>query len=151
MATMASNRSTAEAEIRSLTNYLVQGMRDKDARGVMSCFAPGSVMFSLAPPLRFTADDRPGDNALQDWFDTWDGPLGYEVRDQQIFTEGDLAFAHSLNRLTGRKKTGDQADVWFRETLGLRREGGQWKIIHQHESVPFYMDGSDRAALDLKP
>jgi hypothetical protein len=24
-------------------------------------------------------------------------------------------------------------------------------VTHEHVSVPFYMDGSDKAALDLKP
>jgi PhnB protein len=38
-----------------------------------------------------------------------------------------------------------------RETLGLRKIDGIWKIAHQHHSVPFYMDGSNRAAVDLKP
>jgi hypothetical protein len=28
---------------------------------------------------------------------------------------------------------------------------GQWKITHVHNSVPFAMDGSGRALLDLKP
>jgi PhnB protein len=41
--------------------------------------------------------------------------------------------------------------VWFRLTLGLRKLGGEWKIAHHHESVPFYMDGSYRAAVDLVP
>jgi PhnB protein len=26
-----------------------------------------------------------------------------------------------------------------------------WKIAHLHQSVPMYMDGSLRAAVDLKP
>jgi ketosteroid isomerase-like protein len=38
-----------------------------------------------------------------------------------------------------------------RTTVGLRKIDGKWLIVHVHESVPFYMDGSDRAALDLKP
>lgn len=42
-------------------------------------------------------------------------------------------------------------DFWIRLNLGLRKAGGAWKIIHEHESVPFLMDGSDKAALDLKP
>lgn len=29
--------------------------------------------------------------------------------------------------------------------------GGGWKIAHGHSSVPFAMDGSFRALLDLKP
>ena len=28
---------------------------------------------------------------------------------------------------------------------------GTWKIAHEHTSVPFYMDGSFRAAVDLEP
>ena len=36
-------------------------------------------------------------------------------------------------------------------TLLSRKIRGDWRIVHQHESVPFYMDGSYRAAVDLKP
>jgi ketosteroid isomerase-like protein len=50
---------------------------------------------------------------------------------------------HSLNQLGGA--------LWFRSTLGLRKIGGRWQITHEHNSTPFYMDGSDRAALDLQP
>jgi ketosteroid isomerase-like protein len=54
--------------------------------------------------------------------------------------------------LSGTKTDGEKADVWwFRQTLCFRRSGGEWRIAHQHESVPFYMDGSYRAAVDLKP
>ncbi|WP_446719495.1 hypothetical protein [Inquilinus sp. OTU3971] len=33
----------------------------------------------------------------------------------------------------------------------MRRAADGWVIVHEHESVPFYMDGSLRAAVDLKP
>ena len=59
-----------------------------------------------------------------------------------------LLIAHLL---TGTSKSGKTSDVWFRSTLGFRKVGGEWKIVHEHESVPFLMDGSDKAALDLKP
>jgi PhnB protein len=38
-----------------------------------------------------------------------------------------------------------------RATVGLRKIDGKWSIVHEHLSVPFYMDGSYRAAVDLKP
>jgi ketosteroid isomerase-like protein len=41
--------------------------------------------------------------------------------------------------------------MWYRVTLGLRRIDEQWLIVHEHTSVPFYMDGSFRAAVDLAP
>jgi PhnB protein len=41
--------------------------------------------------------------------------------------------------------------MWFRQTMGLGLTGGGWKILHEHESVPFHMDGSARAAIELTP
>ena len=41
--------------------------------------------------------------------------------------------------------------MWMRSTLGFRKVSGAWKIAHGHSSLPFVMDGSYRAALDLKP
>jgi ketosteroid isomerase-like protein len=46
---------------------------------------------------------------------------------------------------------GAKVDLWFRQTLGLLKIDGSWKIAHEHSSVPFYMDGSFKAAVDLKP
>ena len=36
-------------------------------------------------------------------------------------------------------------------TLGLRKEDGAWVVTHEHESVPFDMDGSFRASIGLQP
>lgn len=33
----------------------------------------------------------------------------------------------------------------------MAAEVGGWKIAHTHSSVPFYMEGSYRAAVDLHP
>ena len=38
-----------------------------------------------------------------------------------------------------------------RQTTCLKKIDGAWKITHDHTSVPFYMDGSYKAAVDLKP
>jgi ketosteroid isomerase-like protein len=53
--------------------------------------------------------------------------------------------------MTGQKKDGPEVDLWFRATACFRREAGRWRITHMHHSVPFAMDGSDKALLDLKP
>ena len=138
----------ADAQIRALIEDWATAMRAKDASGVMAHYAADSVTFDLAPPLISTATDAEG---LQAWFSTWRDPLGYEIRDLSITVSDDAAFGHSLNRLSGTKIDGEKADVWFRLTLCFRKVGNEWKIAHQHESVPFYMDGSFRAAVDLKP
>ena len=140
--------AAAEAKIRALIDGWAKAIRTKDVRGVMAHYAADSVTFDLAPPLISTGADTEG---LQAWFATWRGPLAYEVRELKVTAGDGAAFAHSLVRLTGTKIDGDEADIWFRQTLCFRKIGGEWKIAHQHESVPFYMDGSFRAAVDLEP
>jgi PhnB protein len=141
------SRATAEGQIRAVIDAWAQALRSKDAGGVVRHHAPDFVQFSLAPPLQSTAADAKG---LEDWFATWQGPIGYEVHDLNITSGDDVAFSSSLNRLSGTKIDGESSSIWFRHTLGLRKIAGAWKIVHEHESVPFYMDGSFKAAVDLK-
>jgi PhnB protein len=143
-----STKVTAEAEIRALINGWARAMRAKDVDGVMSHYAPDSVTSDLAPPLISKGADA---NGLQAWFSTWQGPIGYEIRDLNLTAGDDAAFCHTLIRLRGTKTDGEKADVWFRLTLCFRKIAGGWRIAQQHESVPFYMDGSYRAAGDLEP
>ena len=138
---------TEEAQIRAVLEDWVDALRSKDAARVKSHGTADMVHYSMAPPL---VADGTGLNALEKWFDTWQGPIGYELRDLAITAGDDIAFCHCLNHMTGTQRN-DKTDVWFRRTLGLRKIDGRWKIVHAHESVPFYMDGSDKAAVDLQP
>jgi PhnB protein len=143
-----SGTTPAEVQIRALIDDWAEAVRTKDVSGVIGHYAADSVTFDLAPPLISTGANATG---LQAWFSTWQGPLGYEIRDLNVTAGDDAAFCHCLNRLSGTKTDGEKVDVWFRQTLCFRKFGGEWRIVHQHESVPFYMDGSYRAAVDLKP
>jgi ketosteroid isomerase-like protein len=80
----------------------------------------------------------------------WQGPIEYEIRDQKITAALDVAFSHSLNHMRATGTEGEETDLWFRQTLCFRKEGSAWKIAHEHDSVPFYMDDA-RAAIDLAP
>ena len=140
--------STQEAPIRAVIDDWASALRAKDARRVVSHGTTDFTQFSLAPPLVATDADEKG---LAAWFATWQGPLGFELRERSLAAGDDAAFWYGLVRLTGTSTGGEKVELWFRQTLCFRKVGGAWKIAHAHESVPFYMDGSDRAALDLKP
>ena len=143
---MANRNDTAQ--VRTVIDSWLAALRDKDAEGVVRHGAEGIVQFSLAPPL---TSDEAGPYGLKSWFKTWQGPIGYELRELEIVAGDGVAFSHSLNHMTGTRTSGEKTDVWFRSTLGFRKIDGAWKIVHEHESVPFYMDGSLKAAVDLKP
>ena len=142
-----SHKAEDDVLIRALIDDVTSAIRAKDTGGVVKHHAHNFVHFSLAPPLRATTDAK----ALEAWFATWRGTIGYETRDLSIVAANDVAFCHSLNHMSGVMSDGERTDLWFRLTLGLRKVGGVWKIVHEHESVPFYMDGSMKAATDLKP
>jgi ketosteroid isomerase-like protein len=68
-----------------------------------------------------------------------------------LAVDGAVAFSYGLTHLHGTKTDGGDVDLWFRSTIGLSAVSGSWQIVHEHDSTPFYMDGSGRAALDLRP
>jgi ketosteroid isomerase-like protein len=143
--------STAEDQVRRVLADLAEAIRDKDAAAVIALLADDEVTFDLAPPLRMEPDRTHDPAVLEEWFATWQGPIISEPHDLEVACGEDIAYAFGLRHMTGTKKDGEEVDLWFRATACLRSEDGRWRITHMHNSVPFAMDGSDTALLDLKP
>lgn len=137
-----------EAALRALIDTMARALSAKNAAAVTACCTVDFANFSLAPPLKTTGQSEDG---LQAWFDTWEGPIGMDMGDVALAVDEEIAFAHTISHMTGMKRDGEEVDLWFRQTFGFCKVSGAWKIAHQHQSVPFYMDGSFRAATDLKP
>ena len=140
-----------EDQIRGVLADLTRAIRNKDAAGVIAPLADDEVTFDLAPPLKMGPDATHDPEALEEWFATWESPIVSESRDLEIAVGGDVAYAYGMQHMTGKKKGGEDVDLWFRATACFRREDGRWRITHMHNSVPFAMDGTGKALLDLKP
>lgn len=138
-----------EKQIRGLVADRATAMTERDAEALAGQSVPDLLAFTLAPPLAHHGEDVA---AREAWFAGFDGPIEYEVRDLEVTVGGDVAYCHSLNRLSTTPKGMPQPfELWFRSTLGFRKQDGGWRITHVHDSTPFYMDGTMSAALDLKP
>jgi PhnB protein len=147
----AATMQSDEARIAAVLDAFAAALRAKDARAAVAAYTRDVVAYDLAPPLRVSPEAERDPAYIQQWFDTWSGPIVSEARDLEISVGGDIAYAVGLRHLTGTKTDGTHVDLWFRATACFRREGDAWKIAHVHNSVPFAMDGSDRALLDLQP
>jgi ketosteroid isomerase-like protein len=138
-------------EIREIIEARYDRLAAGDVPGMLAFYAPKVVQFNLAPPLGGWTDGH--DPApLTGWLATFAAPPRRTVTQLEITASGDAAFATSLDSMTAIPKGSDSPfTMWHRMTLGLSRADGRWLIVHEHASVPFYMDGSFRAAVDLKP
>jgi ketosteroid isomerase-like protein len=146
---MATQRATDEADIRRRIDKLVNAIRGMDLDGAMSIYAPDIVSFDIVPPLRHVGAEA----KRRQWaaaFGIYKPPLGYETRDIAITVGDDVAFGHSLIRVSGTLKDGRRSDFWLRWTGCFQKTNDDWLIVHDQVSVPVDLK-SGRACLDLEP
>ncbi|WP_206789445.1 nuclear transport factor 2 family protein [Amycolatopsis sp. MtRt-6] len=142
----------SEQRIRELMAAREVAMTARDASTLGSHYAPEVVAFTLAPPLVHRGAEVTDVEARRAWFETFEGPIEYEIRDLEVTIGGDVAYSFALNRLATKPKGAPAGfELWFRSTVCFRRVAGEWRITHVHDSTPFHMDGTLRAAVDLKP
>ncbi|MEW1752334.1 YybH family protein [Streptomyces angustmyceticus] len=144
-------RTADETQIRELLEDRAAATTARDARRFLASCAPDLVDFNLAPPLQYRGPRARDRQAVEAWYATWEGPIEVSLTQVEVTVGGDVAFCHSINRMRGTKTDGFEVELWSRATVGLRKIDGSWRITHTHSSVPFLMDGSGRAALDLTP
>jgi len=143
------NKNNDEAEIKRVIDGGVEAFRARDIDGVMSLYAPDLVAFDLVPPLQY-AGAGAYRKRWEQTFSSFQGPINYEIHDLNITTGDDVAFGHSLNRLSGTLTTGQKTDLWLRWTACLRKIDGKWLIVHTQVSVPVDVEHG-KAVLSLKP
>jgi ketosteroid isomerase-like protein len=146
---VATQRANDEADIRHRIDKFAEAIRAMILEGVMSIYAPDIVSFDIVPPLQHVGVEAKRKNWV-DAFAMYQHPLGYEIHDLIITVGDDVAFGHSLNRISGTLKNGNRTDFWLRSTTCFRKIDGKWLIAHDQVSVPVNLESS-RALLGLKP
>jgi ketosteroid isomerase-like protein len=147
--TMTPRHTVDEADIRQRLDSFVEAIRAMDLERVKPIYAPDLVSFDIVSPLQHLGAEAKWKN-WADVFTTYQRPLGYEIRDLTITVGDDVAFARSLNRISGTLKNGERKEFWLRWTTAWRKIEGNWLIAHDQVSVPIDVQ-SGKALLDLEP
>jgi uncharacterized protein (TIGR02246 family) len=140
---------SAEQELRDLVAERVAAVAAKDPDPLVARFATDVTTFDLLPPL-MRRGSGPIIEKMQQWFDGYASRIGYEVEELEVTVEGDLGVCSFAYHVSGTLQSGDEVDMWVRATLCCRRIDGTWKIVHDHESVPFD-PSTGMAVLDATP
>jgi ketosteroid isomerase-like protein len=125
-------------EIRAGLEARVAAVRAKDVEALLAWYAPEAVTFDLVPPT-FSRGAGAVRERVQAWFASFRTAIEYEVRDVSVFVAGGVAFDHHLTHVAGTSTSGARIEMWFRETVGYRKVGDRWFVVHQHSSVPVDM------------
>jgi uncharacterized protein (TIGR02246 family) len=125
-----------EADIRRLIAAWSRALEAKDIGGLTADYAPDAVLFDAIPPYKTV-----GVNNIRK---VWHSCLPYfpdefksEHRDITVHVDGDVAFVHCLHHFVPTPADHPSGMTWMRVTACYRRIQGQWKVVHEHVSIPF--------------
>ena len=145
---MSAPTSSYVAEIRDLLEQRAAATRAKDADGATAMFAHEVVTFDVVAPLQHVGVESVRQRT-RDWFATFDGAIGYEMHDLRVAADEHVAFASCVYQVSGTLHSGDELGMSVRATFCLHRIDGEWRITHEHDSVPFD-PSTEKALTDLE-
>jgi ketosteroid isomerase-like protein len=124
-----------DQEIREIIERWAKAVRDKDFGGILARHATSILMFDVPPPFE--------SRGIEAYRETWDlfystqpGPIAFDIQRMDIVAGADVAFAAARMQCEEKGKNGELTKLDFRLTVGLRKIGGRWMILHEHHSVP---------------
>lgn len=127
-------RSAEEASLLQLIARWAEAVRDEDMPAIRADHDPNILMFDVPPPFL----SRGLDAYMATWqifYSSQARPITFDFEDVEITTGDDVAFATAIGHC-GYIEHGERTDLKFRLTMGFRKQDGQWRIVHEHHSVP---------------
>jgi uncharacterized protein (TIGR02246 family) len=126
---------TEESHVKALEDQFAAAVRAKDVDGIMKIYTPDVFVFDLVPPRQYVGAAA----YRKDWqalISSYKGPIEFEITDLSVEIDGNTAFGHSIQRLSGTGTKGQQTDMTVRVTDVYRKVKGEWRVAQEHVSVP---------------
>lgn len=125
-----------EAELHEFMEQFAAAVATGNLDELMSFYDEDVVAFDMMPPLAWSGKAKYRGN-WKGFTDYFKFPVNFDFEEQKICVSGDVAFVHGLIRMGADPKDGGpRMDSWMRNTVGLRKTDGEWRIVHDHYSVP---------------
>jgi ketosteroid isomerase-like protein len=135
MTDKASDITADESEIRRIFDQWSQAVRNKDLETIRAHHHPDLLMFDVPPPFL--------SRGIAAYMETWKMfhsmapmPVKFDFDQLEIHASPDVAFLTAIGHCRDTEPGGQIAPLDFRLTMGLRKIGQQWLIVHEHHSVP---------------
>jgi ketosteroid isomerase-like protein len=126
---------TVAGAVRRRIDELTQAIRDKNLDRLMSLYAREVEVFDVRASLNVTGASAYRNN-FEHWFDSFEGPLGFELHNLRVVPGEGAAFCHYLALVTGARPGGRKSGYWVRGTTCFERRDAEWLVTHEHISMP---------------
>jgi uncharacterized protein (TIGR02246 family) len=132
---MPKDTSKDERDIQALIEKWAKAVREENRPGIRADHDSEMLMFDVPPPFL----SRGLDAYMATWekFLSWsEKPVAFDFHDVHITAGEDVAFATAIGQCAGVDSNGKREELQFRLTMCFRKMDGQWRIMHEHHSVP---------------
>jgi ketosteroid isomerase-like protein len=122
-----------ERTIRALIERWAKAAHEGDLELVLANHDAEIVMYDVPPP-------EEGVRGLAAYRETWPGffqwqkNATFDLLSLEVVAGQDVAFAYGLLRCGTPEELEAIPDRRLRLTVGLRKIGGQWTVLHEHHS-----------------
>jgi ketosteroid isomerase-like protein len=130
-----SARTSDTAEIQTLEQRLIDGIKAKDVKHIMSCYSDDLFAYDVVPPRQYVGAAA-FQKAWEGFLGMFKGPINAEVDDLVINSDGEIAYLHSVQHISGTTNEGKQFESTFRITDVYRKSHDKWAIVQEHISLP---------------
>jgi uncharacterized protein (TIGR02246 family) len=123
--------SDDEVEIRALIERWARAVREEDRVGIRADHDSDILMFDVPPPFL----SRGLDAYMATWetfFSAAERPVAFDFHDVEVSCGEDVGFATAVGQCVNIDKSGRREPLEFRLTMGLRKIGGRWRVMHEH-------------------
>jgi uncharacterized protein (TIGR02246 family) len=132
-------RQKDETIIRELIARWSRAVEAKNAEAIVEDYAPDAVVYDVTSRVT-------GKEAIKAlWercFPFFPEKYRSEHQELSVAADGNLAVMHGLHRFITEPADHPCGKFQVRVTASYRRIDGQWKVVHEHASIPFQMGAS---------
>lgn len=133
---MSPSPSDADA-ILQLMDQWAAALQRRDAAAMSAMYTEDATLFDVKPPWVM--------HGAQAYRASWEAcfpylPARFEAQRRAVSLQvgGDVAVCHCLSRIAPLDDPQHPAGAsWLRITIALRKEQGNWRVFHEHGSLPF--------------
>jgi len=115
-----SDRTSDIAEIKSLEQRLINGIKAKDVKQIMSCYSDDVFAYDLVPPREYVgaaAFQKP----WQGFLDMFKGPINAELNDLVINSDGEMATRAASTTSRERQTTTSRSTLRSASRMSIAR------------------------------